>query len=84
MAESISLKVQNGDLSSPDKGCGVIENEFPLMGTCCIKGRAGALVSYQGICPYCNIRTLPPDSGSLEVAMIFNCKKQDYCKRVKQ
>ena len=66
----------------PDKDCGVSEEMFPCIGKCCRKNSAVFMVSYEKICPYCDISASLPYGESLKIVTIFECRKFGYGKRV--
>ena len=65
-----------------DEDCGVDEKMFPCMAKCCRKKDASFMVSYEKICPYCDISASFPYGASLRTVTIFECSRLDYDKRV--
>jgi hypothetical protein len=62
--------------------CGVSEDHFPLMGTCCQKKASMAGPVYEAICPYYDIWSSLPEGVSLKVTHIFDCAAWGYGKRI--
>lgn len=74
----------NTDSSSkaPEEDCSVAEEIFPRPGKCCRKGGPAYMVSYEKICPYCDISASLPYGAGLKTAIIFECSRFGYGKRV--
>lgn len=64
------------------ENCGVGEELFPCMGKCCRKKDASFMVSYEKICPYCDISVSFPYGANLKTMTIFECSRFGYGKRV--
>lgn len=69
-------------LNNPVENCGVDEEVFPFMEKCCRKKKASFMVSYEKICPYCDVSVSLPYGASLKTVTIFECSKLSYGKRV--
>lgn len=64
--------------------CGVNSEHFPCLGKCCesIIGEAG--IAYKKVCGDCSIWMSLPDSESLKISTIFECRRYGYGKRIKE
>lgn len=69
-------------IKNPVEDCGVNEDMFPCMGTCCRKNNAAFMATFERICPYCDISSSLPYGASLKMATIFECSRFGYGKRV--
>jgi hypothetical protein len=64
------------------ENCGVNGDMFPCMGKCCSKDDAGFKISYAKICPYCRMSTSLPYGPGLKTAIIFECTRLGYGRRI--
>lgn len=71
----------HGGFGAPE-GCGVTEEAFPRMGTCCGWAKSVAGMVYSAVCPHCSVWTSLPDGASLAVAHIVECAVWGYGRRV--
>lgn len=78
------MDVQDDRSTQHINACGVAEKQFPQMRKCCIYSGIGELQRYQNICSYCKVWNLPPAGENLEVATIFECRRYDFVRRVKE
>ena len=66
--------------SDPD--CFVTEERFPCMGKCCRKNADEAFPTYVEDCAHCHIATSLPYGPSLRTAIIFECDRLGYGRRI--
>jgi len=65
-------------------GCVISEEQFPLMAKCCDCRCEGILRVYKSACSYFNVSILPPDGLTLQITVIIKCRRNGYCRRVKE
>ena len=65
-----------------DMECSVRDDQFPLPGKC--YALSENCEKYWPVCPNCRISVMPPLGATLEVAVIFECERYDYCQRILQ
>ncbi|NLN48715.1 MAG: hypothetical protein GX154_06465 [Clostridiales bacterium] len=75
MDESIISKVEDDD-------CGVSEEMFPCMGTCCYKNNGIFKGPYEKLCASCEISTSLPSGENMKAVTIFECVRFGYGKMV--
>ncbi len=84
MADGADYGIRPGDVPDIGSDCGVTEKAFPCIGKCCDLSINMAGTVYRKICDCCDVWTSLPDGGSLEVAVIFECSRHGYGRRVKE
>lgn len=70
------------DLKEPV--CHIQEDQFPMQGTCMAVTGAGIFKEYRQYCPHCQVLALPPDGGTLAMAVVFECEKCGYWNRIRR
>ena len=83
------MKEKNKNKAAPDEtvsgtceDCGVLEEQFPHLEKCCRKLNGPGGANYKEICPNCTVWLSPPDPATLEIAVIFECPRYGYGKRI--
>jgi len=69
---------------SPCCNCGVLEEQFPVMGKCYCKSDDIWGAVYNKHCAHCSIWSSLPNRTSLIVTYIFECPVFGYGKRIKE
>lgn len=70
--------------SKKTSDCGVLEEEFPIVGECFNKRLTVSGTVYDKHCIYCSIWSSLPTGENLIITHIFECSLYGYCKRIKE
>jgi hypothetical protein len=83
IAKARWIKIDTDFINEFSNGdCGVNEEMFPCPGKCCRKSNGIFMVSYEKICPHCDVMTSLPYGNDLKMVTMIECLLYGYDKRV--
>jgi hypothetical protein len=85
MDRQMNSKIPPGEKNAEiTEQCYVDKKSFPCFEKCCLNKNSAAESFIEAICPNCEVWKSLPDSDSLKVVTIIECRLYGYGKRIEE